>query len=81
MAFEMLEPCDGKLSCTVLRGLGAGNSSRLPDGPTTILVLVAIPYIVVAKFFRIAVGPLLKCGLGAGSLTGHIVKSKLNITF
>jgi hypothetical protein len=27
----MLEPCDGKLSRTVLRGLGAGNSPRLPD--------------------------------------------------
>lgn len=26
----MLEPCDGKLSRTVLRGLGAGNSPRLP---------------------------------------------------
>ena len=30
-AFGMLEPYDGKLSCRVLRGLGAGNSSRLPD--------------------------------------------------
>ena len=28
--FEGLEPCDGKLSCPVLRGLGAGNSPRLP---------------------------------------------------
>ena len=28
MAFEGLEPCDGKLSCPVLRGLGAGNSPR-----------------------------------------------------
>ena len=27
----MLEPYDGKLSRTVLRGLGAGNSSWLPD--------------------------------------------------
>ncbi len=26
-----LEPCAGKLACTVLRGLGAGNSPRLPD--------------------------------------------------
>jgi len=25
------ERCDGKLSRTVLRGLGAGNSPRLPD--------------------------------------------------
>ena len=33
LAFEGLEPCDGKLSCPVLRGLGAGNSPRLP-GPT-----------------------------------------------
>ena len=30
LAFEGLEPCDGKLSRTVLRGLGAGNSPRLP---------------------------------------------------
>ena len=30
-AYERLEPCEGKLSCTVLRGLGAGNSPRLPD--------------------------------------------------
>ena len=29
-AFEGLEPCDGKLSRTVLRGLGAGDSPRLP---------------------------------------------------
>ena len=28
--FEVLEPCDGKLSRTVLRGLGAGNSPWLP---------------------------------------------------
>ena len=27
----MLEPCDGKLSRTVFRGLGAGNSPWLPD--------------------------------------------------
>ena len=32
LAFEGLEPSDGKLSCWVLRGLGAGNSPRLP-GP------------------------------------------------
>ena len=30
LAFEGLEPGDGKLSCPVLRGLGAGNSPRLP---------------------------------------------------
>ena len=30
LAFEGLELCDGKLSRTVLRGLGAGNSHRLP---------------------------------------------------
>ena len=30
LAFEGLELCDGKLSRTVLRGLGAGNSPRLP---------------------------------------------------
>ena len=29
--FSMLEPCEVKVSCTVLRGLGAGNSPRLPD--------------------------------------------------
>ena len=31
MSFRRLEPCEGKLSSTVLRGLGAGNSPRLPD--------------------------------------------------
>ena len=30
LAFEGLELCDGKLSRSVLRGLGAGNSPRLP---------------------------------------------------
>ena len=30
VAFEGLEPCDGKLSCPVLRGLGANNGPRLP---------------------------------------------------
>ena len=30
VAFEGLEPYDGNLSRTVLRGLGAGNSPRLP---------------------------------------------------
>ena len=29
LAFEGLEPCDGNLSRTVLRGPGAGNSPRL----------------------------------------------------
>ena len=28
---EMLEPCAVKVACTVLRGLGAGNSPRPPD--------------------------------------------------
>jgi len=30
LAFEGLEPCDGKLSCPVLRGLGVSNDPRLP---------------------------------------------------
>jgi len=30
LAFEGLEPCDGKLSCRVLRGLGVSNDPRLP---------------------------------------------------
>ena len=30
---SMLEPCAGKLACTVLRELGAGNSPWLPDTP------------------------------------------------
>ena len=30
-AFEMLEPCEGRLSRTVLRGLGASNGPWLPD--------------------------------------------------
>ena len=31
LALEMLEPYDGKLSCTVLRGPGVDNYPRLPD--------------------------------------------------
>ena len=30
-AFERLELCEGKLSCTVLRGRGASNGPLLPD--------------------------------------------------
>ena len=30
-ALARLEPCDGKLSCTVLRGLGTGDRSWLLD--------------------------------------------------
>jgi hypothetical protein len=30
LAFEGLEPCDGKLSRRVLRGLGASDGPRLP---------------------------------------------------
>jgi hypothetical protein len=30
-AFELLEPCEGKLSCTVLRGGSGGNIAPLPD--------------------------------------------------
>ncbi len=29
-AFEMLEPCEGRLSCTVLRGGSGGNAASLP---------------------------------------------------
>jgi len=32
LALERLEPYDGKLSRTVLRGAGAGNSPGLPGG-------------------------------------------------
>ena len=31
----MLEPCEVKVSCTVLRGLGSGNTPRLPDDRAT----------------------------------------------
>ena len=34
---EMLEPCAVKVACTVLRGLGAGNSPRPPDGYISIM--------------------------------------------
>ncbi len=34
----MLEPCDGKLSSTVLRGLGADNSPLLPSAARAIEV-------------------------------------------
>ncbi|MBM4287523.1 MAG: hypothetical protein FJ135_05135 [Deltaproteobacteria bacterium] len=33
--FERLEPCEGKLSCTVLRGGGFGNKVPLPDSMLT----------------------------------------------
>ena len=33
-ANERLEPYEGKLSRTVLRGVGSGNTARLPDHPT-----------------------------------------------
>ena len=34
LAFEGLEPCEVKVSCTVLRGLGVSNAPRLPDTET-----------------------------------------------
>ena len=37
LAFEGLEPYDGNLSRTVLRGLGAGNSPRLPGVLTSLI--------------------------------------------
>ena len=33
MAYERLEPCVGKLTSTVLMGLGFSNEPRLPDHP------------------------------------------------
>jgi len=33
-----LEPCEGRLSCTVLRGLGRGNMPWLPGGLRPVLV-------------------------------------------
>jgi len=30
-AFEMLEPCEGRLSCTVLRGGSGVTAASLPD--------------------------------------------------
>ena len=39
LAFEGLEPCDGNLSRTVLRGPGISNDPRLP-GPTETLNFV-----------------------------------------
>ena len=35
----MLEPDEVKVSCPILRGLGAGNSPRLPGGEPLILVV------------------------------------------
>ncbi len=32
--FELLEPCEGKLSCTVLRGEGGSNTADLLDKPS-----------------------------------------------
>ena len=37
----MLEPCAGKLACTVLRGGGDGNVASLPDRTQIILELTA----------------------------------------
>ena len=36
-AFEGLELCEGKLSCTVLRGLDGSNPVRLLDCPSAIV--------------------------------------------
>ncbi len=40
--FEVLEPYDGKLSCTVLRGVWAGNRLNLPDNLRSKKVLANI---------------------------------------
>ncbi len=42
LAFEGLEPCDGKLSRTVLRGLGARNGPRLPGVAVFLFITVFI---------------------------------------
>ena len=41
-AFEGLELCEGKLSCTVLRGLDGSNPVRLLDKTGTIAVATAM---------------------------------------
>ena len=40
LAFEGLELCDGKLSLTVLWGLGAGNNPRLPGVSENMISLI-----------------------------------------
>jgi len=44
LAFEGLEPCDGKLSRRVLRGLGASDGPRLPGVLTTSIFLTYSQY-------------------------------------
>ena len=39
LAFEGLELCDGKLSRTVLRGLGASDGPRLPGVSDSIFII------------------------------------------
>src|ERR1035437_1361187 len=41
-AFEGLELCEGKLSCTVLRGLDGSNPVRLLDHPGAISVVCGV---------------------------------------
>ena len=36
-SFELLEPYEGKLSCTVLRGEGGSNALDLPDNENRVL--------------------------------------------
>ena len=43
----MLEPYEGKLSCTVLRGEGGSNALDLPDNPTNVeeaSSMIYLPY-------------------------------------
>jgi len=57
----MLEPCAGKLACTVLRGLGAGNSSRLPDlyVPVPFFLPIIIQYIVVMGIIKVVISKII----------------------
>jgi hypothetical protein len=55
MAFKVLERYAGKLARTVLRGAGAGNSPRLPDGMTRPRPFSQIPTLVVLPEIAIKV--------------------------
>ena len=50
LPFEMLEPCAVKVARTVLRGLGTGNSPRLPDPSSYSIIREGILDLLILNF-------------------------------
>ena len=53
---SMLEPYEVKVSRTVLRGLGAGNSPRLPDAPEASSFLAFAIFSIKRRFYEVLIG-------------------------